>query len=426
MENDPRITKVGRFIRKYSIDELPQLINILKGDMSIVGNRPLPLYEAELLTSDEHIDRFMGPAGLTGLWQVEKRGEAGKLSAEERKQLDIKYAKTFSFWLDIKIILKTVTAFVQKRTYNLLQTMSTYIYIIDDLVFFFVGIVILYLFVLAVASHFKRIVYPKAEKKYHCAILVPEESPLPVIYREESYEFFTYNDLHQGINTLDKEHYQLVLILSNTAISLSPLFLEKIYNAYDAGIQAIQLHTVIENRKGFCNRFRAICKEIKNSLFRAGNTQFGLSSNLSGTNMAIDLEWLQNNLRSSKTNIERKLFRKNVYIDYLPDAIVYCQSSPVHPYRRRLRKTASYFFPSLLEGNWNFCNRIVQHLIPSPLKMCIFVSVWTLLITGYNWALSIGWWLILFGLLVTYSLAIPDYLVEDKKKKKHSIWKKDI
>lgn len=115
LENDPRITKIGRFIRKYSIDELPQLINILKGDMSIVGNRPLPLYEAELLTSDEHIDRFMGPAGLTGLWQVEKRGEAGKLSAEERKQLDIQYAKNFSFGLDIKIILKTVTAFVQKE-----------------------------------------------------------------------------------------------------------------------------------------------------------------------------------------------------------------------------------------------------------------------------------------------------------------------
>ena len=115
LENDPRITKIGRIIRKYSIDELPQLINILKGDMSIVGNRPLPLYEAELLTSDEHIDRFMGPAGLTGLWQVEKGGEAGKLSAEERKQLDITYAKTFSFWLDIKIILKTVTAFIQKE-----------------------------------------------------------------------------------------------------------------------------------------------------------------------------------------------------------------------------------------------------------------------------------------------------------------------
>ncbi|MDD2612352.1 MAG: sugar transferase [Bacteroidales bacterium] len=114
-DKDPRITKVGRFIRKYSIDELPQLINILKGDMSIVGNRPLPLYEAELLTKDEYIDRFMAPSGLTGLWQVEKRGEAGKLSAEERKLLDIRYAKEFSLFLDIKIIFKTFTAFIQKE-----------------------------------------------------------------------------------------------------------------------------------------------------------------------------------------------------------------------------------------------------------------------------------------------------------------------
>ena len=115
LENDPRVTRVGRFIRKYSIDELPQLFNILKGDMSIVGNRPLPLYEAEQLTSDAYIDRFMAPAGLTGLWQVEKRGGAGKLSVEERKQLDIKYARDFSFWLDMKIIFKTLTAFVQKE-----------------------------------------------------------------------------------------------------------------------------------------------------------------------------------------------------------------------------------------------------------------------------------------------------------------------
>jgi hypothetical protein len=115
LENDPRITRVGKFIRKYSIDELPQLVNVLKGDMSIVGNRPLPLYEAELLTNDEYASRFMAPAGLTGLWQVEKRGDAGKLSAEERKQLDIKYAETYSFWMNIKIILRTLTAFIQKE-----------------------------------------------------------------------------------------------------------------------------------------------------------------------------------------------------------------------------------------------------------------------------------------------------------------------
>lgn len=115
IEKDPRITNVGRFIRKYSLDELPQLINVLKGDMSIVGNRPLPLYEAELLTQDGSVERFIAPAGLTGLWQVKKRGDSGKLSAAERKELDIYYARHYSLWLDIKIIFRTFTAFIQKE-----------------------------------------------------------------------------------------------------------------------------------------------------------------------------------------------------------------------------------------------------------------------------------------------------------------------
>ncbi len=115
IENDPRVTKVGKFIRKYSIDELPQLFNILKGDMSIVGNRPLPLYEAEKLTADKSIDRFMAPAGLTGLWQVEERGKGGMMSAEERKQLDIEYGRNYSFKMDMQIIFRTLTGFVQKE-----------------------------------------------------------------------------------------------------------------------------------------------------------------------------------------------------------------------------------------------------------------------------------------------------------------------
>jgi lipopolysaccharide/colanic/teichoic acid biosynthesis glycosyltransferase len=113
MVNDPRITKVGRLLRKTSIDELPQLFNILLGDMSVVGNRPLPLYEAENLTEDRWAERFLAPAGLTGLWQVTKRGGANKMSADERKQLDIDYARNFSFWGDIRIILKTFPSILQ-------------------------------------------------------------------------------------------------------------------------------------------------------------------------------------------------------------------------------------------------------------------------------------------------------------------------
>ena len=118
-ENDPRITKVGQVIRKLSIDELPQLINVLKGDMSIVGNRPLPLYEAEQLTTDEWTKRFNGPAGITGLWQVEARGRTSKMSPQERKELDNKYVEMANsknaFWLDMWIIIRTFKAVFQKE-----------------------------------------------------------------------------------------------------------------------------------------------------------------------------------------------------------------------------------------------------------------------------------------------------------------------
>jgi len=113
-KNDPRISRVGKFLRNSSIDELPQLLNILKGDMSLVGNRPLPLYEAEMLTTDTRAFRFLAPAGLTGLWQVTKRGKKD-MSEEERIALDNNYALNHSILLDIKIMLKTFPAMLQSE-----------------------------------------------------------------------------------------------------------------------------------------------------------------------------------------------------------------------------------------------------------------------------------------------------------------------
>lgn len=113
---DPRITRIGSFIRRTSIDELPQLFNVIKGDMSLVGNRPLPLYEAEMLTSNEWAQRFMGPAGVTGLWQVKSRGKRD-ISERERKKFDNFYASKYSFWFDLEILIKTIPVILYKEKF---------------------------------------------------------------------------------------------------------------------------------------------------------------------------------------------------------------------------------------------------------------------------------------------------------------------
>lgn len=303
--------------------------------------------------------------------------------------------------------------------------MDTLIYIIDDVLLLFTGVILIYWFILALASHFKRTPYPKAKSKYRCAILIPEKNNFSnTISEEVSYDLITYKDLPETVLSLNKEQYNMVILLSNEANDLSPHLLKKIFNAYDAGIKVIQLHSVIKDRKGFSKYIQAVREEVNNNLFRAGNTQLGFSSSLYGTNIAVDLAWLQNNLKTSKTNLERKLFRQNIYIDYFPDATVYCESMPVYPYRKRTGKLLSYLVPSLFEGNWNFCNRIIQQVLPSPSKLYICVSIWTLLMTGYDWTSSLKWWIILLGLSITYSLAIPDYLVKEKKRKKLLIWKR--
>ena len=111
IKNDPRITPVGRFIRRWSIDELPQLINVLLGEMSLVGPRPLPLRDYERM-GELHKKRLAAVPGITGYWQTSGRSE---LSFEDMVRLDVYYIENWSLSLDIKIILKTVDAVLRGK-----------------------------------------------------------------------------------------------------------------------------------------------------------------------------------------------------------------------------------------------------------------------------------------------------------------------
>ncbi len=111
LTKDPRITRVGRFIRKTSLDELPQLWNVLVGEMSLVGPRPVPLYEVAEY-QPWHRGRLEATPGITCLWQVEGRGQVG---LDEMVRMDLEYIEHRSLWLDLKILLRTIPVVLSGR-----------------------------------------------------------------------------------------------------------------------------------------------------------------------------------------------------------------------------------------------------------------------------------------------------------------------
>ena len=111
IKDDPRVTRVGRFLRRYSIDELPQVLNVLRGEMSLVGPRPLPLRDYVQL-DDWHRKRYLVLPGMTGLWQVSGRID---LSFDDLVRLDFYYLENWSIWLDISILAKTLPAVIARR-----------------------------------------------------------------------------------------------------------------------------------------------------------------------------------------------------------------------------------------------------------------------------------------------------------------------
>ena len=111
LSNDRRVTRVGLALRRASLDELPQLLNVLKGEMSVVGPRPVPVYEVQMYDT-QHYERLAATPGITGLWQIKGRGQ---VQFREMIQLDIEYTRKCSIWLDLKILCLTVPAVLSGR-----------------------------------------------------------------------------------------------------------------------------------------------------------------------------------------------------------------------------------------------------------------------------------------------------------------------
>ena len=203
--------------------------------------------------------------------------------------------------------------------------MDTFIQTTDFILFLCFSLMTVYLGVLAIAASLRNDApYPQAGKRHRFAILVPPGStslPLPH-YPEELYQVFTYEDLTEAIAALNENDFDGVVVLGETT-RIEPAFLEEINSVFDAGIQAIQLRHITENRSTRKQYFQALNEEITQALFGTGATRLGVSSALYGADMVLDLKWLKKNQKSRKSNLERRLVRQGIFVEYLEKVKVY-------------------------------------------------------------------------------------------------------
>lgn len=289
----------------------------------------------------------------------------------------------------------------------------------DSILFIAIFLMTAYLFVFALAALFRRTDrYPETQKRHRFAILVPEETKLcEQEYPAELYETIISKDFPQTVRDLDENKYDLVVRLGSGS-QISPQFIEQINRAYEAGATAIQLRHIADQISTRKLRWQAIDEEIRQSIFYKGAIRLGFSSALSGWDMVLELSWLKKNLKSNKSNLERRLSRQSVFIEYLEYIHVHSVAVRKPLYRVKRKKALTSLSEALLSGNWDYCNKIIRWLMPSWKTLVITTTILFLLIAFYDWVLMIKWGILLFALLFAICLAIPDYLVEDNKKKK--------
>lgn len=349
--------------------------------------------------------------------------------------------------------------------------------LIDAIVFLCFLIFVLYLFVFAVNSKRKSpYSYPSTLKKYSFAVLFPAYQEDEVIvdsvksFLKQNYPRALY-DVIVIANQMEPETIQRLKALSAKVIEMNhpqstksealkhaieyieeggkvydnvvildadnlvePDYLEKINNALYAGCSVLQTHRIAKNRNSSIAVLDAVSEEINNSIFRKGHTRLGFSSALSGSGMAFEYPLFKDILQGCNEigedkYMERKLLLQKIYIEYLEDVYTYDEKvqgkQAFYNQRQRWLKTQfSNLFSGLIQmpyalikGNWDYCDKLFQWMMPPRILLLGFITLFSVLLTCLQFTLSIKWWLLLIWLGITFSIAVPDNLVDNKFKK---------
>ncbi|MDL2221170.1 glycosyltransferase [Parabacteroides sp. OttesenSCG-928-N08] len=346
--------------------------------------------------------------------------------------------------------------------------------IVDAVVFLLFLISVLYLFIFALFSMKKRkYKYPVAKKKYRFAVLFPAykedfvilnsvKSFLKQDYPTDKYDIIVISDqmseetnqqlrdmsakvveisipkssktsaLRKAMNYIEEEQlkYDVVVVMDADNL-VDPDFLDRINDAFYSGCMALQTHRVAKNRNTSVAVLDAVSEEINNSIFRKGHTRLGFSSGLVGSGMAFDYELFKESIFNAAhvgvdKQLELILLKQNIYIEFLEDVYTYDEkvANKTSFYQQRRRWLATQFsnlfsglgsMPlAMLRGNWDYCNKLFQWMMFPRVILFGFITLLAVAITLFDWMAAIKWWALLLLLCLTFSLAVPDYLVDKK------------
>ncbi|WP_446786223.1 glycosyltransferase [Macellibacteroides fermentans] len=359
------------------------------------------------------------------------------------------------------------------------MTLYTILDNIDSLCFFLLGTSVLYLFVFALLSHIKRKdTYPAAGKLHRFVILYPAYKEDRVIenaisnfleqdYPKSCYDVVVISDQMQddtinrlksmsvtlmevhfqqsskakamqyAMENLDKNTYDMVVIM-DADNTVEPNFLHELNKAYHSGCLVIQAHRMAKNLNTDTAILDAVSEEINNSIFRKGHVRLGLSAALIGSGMAIDFQWFKKNIFKLQTagedkELEALLLKENIFIEYLEHVNVYDEKTQKDStfYNQRRRWLASQLFAiknnigklpgALFDGKFDYANKICQWMMLPRVLLLGFIGIISIIVLLYQWTWAIKWFILELLLVITLSLAVPDYLVNEQFKK--AVWK---